>query len=61
MDLDEAADRLAALREHLRDAAPRIGMIRDARPDVIEELDMVMAFVEPHRRTGARFNLALLS
>ena len=59
-DLSSAHDNLKRLRDHLATERPRLGLIRNQLPEVLKELDTLLAFMSAHSGTDKRFNLAVV-
>ena len=56
IDADVARRDLEKLRDHLNETRPKLGLLKDKRPQVIEELDEVLEFISKNAEPGARFN-----
>ncbi|MEM9642103.1 MAG: hypothetical protein AAGA19_11445 [Pseudomonadota bacterium] len=61
VDLKIARDSLVKLRDHLEEQKPRIGLIRDAREDILEELELTLRFIAKQDAVGTRFNFAYVT
>ncbi|MEM1430244.1 MAG: hypothetical protein AAGG09_12380 [Pseudomonadota bacterium] len=57
---DAAIDTLERLHRHLTEAAPRIGMMRDRRPQILAELEGSLRFARTHRAGGTKFNFTVV-
>ncbi|MFO0729067.1 MAG: hypothetical protein U1E65_35130 [Myxococcota bacterium] len=56
----EAVQVLGALLQHLREKRPRIGLLRDARPEIEEELEEALASAKIAAESGAKFNFSVV-